>query len=235
MLIALLKSFRRKVSNLIHPVSSCSYLSNGKYSNEIYWYRRGKNYLAEFELHDELARKLFVEQESVFVDVLKSIEFRSALELGCGFGRMLKLLLENFSLERLVGVDVSEDQIANARKLLKRFGGGELYCGNIKELDFPNNSFDLVYTSEVLMHIEDPEHILRNMKRISRKYVLNLEWQDTSLPFGPSPNAPWCFNHDYERLYQEKGLGIIREVILGKQQKLFLLENSANNSQSNAI
>lgn len=215
---SLWKRIRSKVSQLLRPASSSPYLDNGVYHNETYWQRRGKNYLAEFQRHDELTRKLFAEQESVFVDVLKTIEFRSALELGCGFGRMLNLLLENFPLERLVGVDISEDQIANARKLFRRWAGQvELYCGNISELDFPDGSFDLVYTTEMLMHIKDPEPILCDMKRISRKYVLNLEWQDTNLPFGPSPKAPWCFNHDYEKLYQVAALNLIESKRVGKQ------------------
>jgi pseudaminic acid biosynthesis-associated methylase len=53
----------------------------------------------------------------------------------------------------------------------------QIHSGNAFELPFEDNSFDLVYTSGVLIHIapEDLEKAYKEIHRVSRKYVLSIE------------------------------------------------------------
>lgn len=54
-------------------------------------------------------------QENALLDYLKTIQFESVLEYGFGFGRITKLLLENFEIKQYKVFDLSQDQIINAK------------------------------------------------------------------------------------------------------------------------
>ena len=58
--------------------------------------------------------------------------------------------------------------------------------GDIRNLDLPENSFDIVTAFEILEHIpfEDVENVLENIKKIVRKYVIiSLPYRSTSFEF----------------------------------------------------
>ena len=56
-------------------------------------------------------------QEQILVEYLrKNISFSTVTEVGCGFGRITKIILSNFpEVTEYVAVDLSPDQIENAR------------------------------------------------------------------------------------------------------------------------
>ncbi|MGE4423492.1 MAG: class I SAM-dependent methyltransferase [Pseudodesulfovibrio sp.] len=76
----------------------------------------------------------------------------SALDFGCGVGRLTQALCGHF--KTCVGVDIAPSMLAKAREFNK-FGTRCLYCLN--EADdlslFPARSFDMVHTAHVLQHI----------------------------------------------------------------------------------
>jgi len=53
-----------------------------------YWTQRGKDYKKNFKYDDK-----FELQEQILIEYLKKYSFDSVLEVGCGFGRITKLLL----------------------------------------------------------------------------------------------------------------------------------------------
>ena len=64
-------------------------------------------------------------QNRILFDYLKNIlssssSFSTVLEVDCGFGRITKLLLSNFpSILEYIGIDLSPDQIENAKEFVK--------------------------------------------------------------------------------------------------------------------
>ena len=81
-----------------------------KYKPIDYWSKRGKKYQDEFVYNE-----FFKIQENTLIDYLKAIQFKSVLEYGCRFGRITKLLLENFNIKQYKAFDLSQDQINNAK------------------------------------------------------------------------------------------------------------------------
>ena len=82
-----------------------------------YWLKHGRTYKDDFRYN-----KLFELQESVLIDHLKqnTTSFTSVLEIGCGFGRITKLILTNFEgISEYQAIDISPEQIQNAKQLMK--------------------------------------------------------------------------------------------------------------------
>ena len=84
--------------------------------------------------------------------IINEIRPGSILELGCGFGRNLKILMEEYQPGNLAGVDISNKMLKKARHFLGTSEIG-LYRSDVRELPFGDNSFELVFVSAVLMHI----------------------------------------------------------------------------------
>jgi len=82
-----------------------------RYIPSEYWFERGKKY------RDEYRPNKYAElQENILLDYLKNIpissSFSTILELGCGFGRIAKLLLSNFpNIMEYIAIDLSPHQI----------------------------------------------------------------------------------------------------------------------------
>jgi ubiquinone/menaquinone biosynthesis C-methylase UbiE len=86
------------------------------------------------------------------------------LDLGCGPGSLWPQWQSLQSAERLVGVDLSERMIAEARS---RHPEGEFTVGRVHDLPFEASSFDLVIASSVLHHVP-PEQLRGAFVEIAR-------------------------------------------------------------------
>ncbi|HYV52899.1 MAG TPA: class I SAM-dependent methyltransferase, partial [Candidatus Eisenbacteria bacterium] len=90
-----------------------------RYVPNEYWYERGKRYREEFRPNEKSAL-----QEKILLHYLINISlsssFSTVLELGCGFGRITKLLLSNFpDIQEYTAIDLSSDQIENAKEFVR--------------------------------------------------------------------------------------------------------------------
>jgi 2-polyprenyl-6-hydroxyphenyl methylase/3-demethylubiquinone-9 3-methyltransferase len=85
--------------------------------------------------------KQYLEAEIQYV--LEYITYESiVLELGCGYGRVLKYLAEK--VEDVYGIDVSSESLSFAREYLKDYSNINLYQMDAESLTFSSNSFDVV-------------------------------------------------------------------------------------------
>ena len=91
------------------------------------------------------------------------------LEVGCGNGEFL-LEAKSHGID-VIGTDVSLGAIKKAQEKL---GNSEsVICGEIENIDFPANSFDVCVLSDSLEHVRDPNVLLKNVHNlIKRKGLL---------------------------------------------------------------
>jgi SAM-dependent methyltransferase len=194
-----------------------------------FWRSIGKDYIKLLEL-DGAAYQL---QETAFMRLLNRHFHYTltgsggpgiVLELGAGFGRMTKKILEAFddTIFTYVAIDCSHDQLERMRKewLPSRF----LPILITKELDILSpeyditlrpfrNQVDLVVCSEFLMHVPPSDldwvmnRAIDTLKPDHKGAMINVDW---SPPLGKSkdrklnniPDSPECFLYDYELRYQ---------------------------------
>lgn len=174
-----------------------------------YWRERGKGYRDEFKRHGFFTRRRFQRQEKVLLNTLKALNFASVLKVGCGFGRITKLILDNFpSIQRYKGIDFAPEQIESCRHYLSSLEKVELSVGKVQDLEEADSSYDLVIAVEVLMHIplDEIEIALSQMARVASKYIVNVDWYRPTL----MEAGGYCFVHDYNQLYEALGVPSIR-------------------------
>ncbi|MFZ2071229.1 MAG: class I SAM-dependent methyltransferase [Halobacteriota archaeon] len=88
------------------------------------------------------------------------------LDAGCGTGKLASFWLnEGYDI---LGVDISDVALAITNKK----GVKTMKADIMKGLPFEDKSFDLVYSDGLLEHFVDPEPILTELFRVSKKYVL---------------------------------------------------------------
>ena len=111
-------------------------------------------------------------EESNAIPELLGLRSDSAvLEVGCGSGRYALQLAEKVGC-RLIGLDINEPGIRNAKQLaLARGLGSQLrfeQCDASKKLPFDDNMFDAVFSNDVLCHIPGRAEVLVEMFRVLR-------------------------------------------------------------------
>jgi len=95
------------------------------------------------------------------VSKLKLSTKASILDVGTGTGSNLRLL-KNLGFEHISGVDNSDEAVRFcAEKSL-----GIVQKGDICNLPFENNSFDLVLATDVIEHIDDDVKAVSELKRV---------------------------------------------------------------------
>ena len=102
---------------------------------------------------------------SIFVERGGLAPGRRALELGCGTGIFLEKVAPSGA--RIVGLDLSEDLLAKARARLAAAPNVVLHRGNAEQLPYADASFDAVYGSSVLHHL-DLDRALGEVLRVLR-------------------------------------------------------------------
>lgn len=166
-----------------------------------YWLERGKVYKQEFQYN-----KKFKLQEQMLIDYLKKqVSFSTVLEVGCGFGRITKLLLSNFpEITEYVAVDLSPEQIENAKKYVSgvdKRTALRFIVSDIQSLEL-DSKYDLVIAQEVLLHILPSEikDVIARLEGWSKRNIVNIDWYEEEVP---RKAAPHNFIHQYEEIYRQ--------------------------------
>lgn len=90
---------------------------------------------------------------------------RRMLEVGCGRGVALAPLARRCAPERLVGIDVDEQLLGLAASRTSDLGV-ELVHGDVRQLPFADEEFDVVLDFGTLYHIDHSEQALREISRV---------------------------------------------------------------------
>ena len=142
-----------------------------------YWtLRGGEEYFAEQE--GQPARTARAEW---LAERIASYQPTSILEIGCGYGKQLREIRARIDVP-MVGLDFSPSQLRLARSYLNGLKHIDLVLGSGMALPFPDQSFDLVLTSAVILHNPPPlaEQIRREVLRVARRFAAHNEDTDVS-------------------------------------------------------
>lgn len=92
------------------------------------------------------------------------------LDAGCGTGAVTRIMASKVFPERAYGIDVDPVFIDMAKKSAAREGVKNVHfeLGNIDNLKFEKETFDLSYCRLVLMHVDNPVKTISELKRVTK-------------------------------------------------------------------
>jgi ubiquinone/menaquinone biosynthesis C-methylase UbiE len=95
------------------------------------------------------------------------------LDAGCGFGYAMRTW-GSFCMPggELTGLDRDKRLLAQAARFCKKEGLGKaarFVCSDIHQMPFPDNTFDVSLVHVVLIHLAEPEKVLDELIRVTRR------------------------------------------------------------------
>lgn len=180
-------------------------------------------YLEQYDITRSELNKAFLSQVNTGLNIL---------EVGCNRGLQLKLLYSQ-GYHNLWGIDVNNIALTIGRESKNYV----LTEGSIFDIPFLNDSFGLVFTSGLLIHIH-PDRLkdaIKELYRVSRKYIWCFEYYSKvceRTDYRGHKNQLW--KNDFRRLFQEyhPDLRLVKKRIIESVHHdsltmMFLLEREA--------
>jgi SAM-dependent methyltransferase len=135
----------------------------------------------------------------------------SVLDLGCGLGGYCKVLAERGF--RMTALDVHPEYVERARSLGVN---ADLYDG--ERIPLADDAVDTAILLEVVEHVDDPEGLLREARRVARRNVL-ISTPNCTQSFG---RVPIEFTHmldvDHKQFFTADSLRELLDRVFGSCQ-----------------
>lgn len=165
-------------------------------------------YLKQIQLIEEYISKLGFSSETSL----------NILDVGCGDGVLLYLLkkqIKNINFN-MFGIDLSEEAIKTAKHKIPeaQFSVSEVY-----HINFQENTFDLIISSDVIEHVQYPEKMTAEIKRISKKdalIIIGTPVRISEKPFD-TMHVKEFFQHEFIELFST----YFRFIELRESHKMF--------------
>jgi 2-polyprenyl-3-methyl-5-hydroxy-6-metoxy-1,4-benzoquinol methylase len=117
-----------------------------------------------------LVRRLMAGFERDLGELLDRAAPRSLLDVGCGEGVLTERFARRPGLDRVVGVDLPDPELAAEWEA--RGAGAEFRAMAVEALEFGAGEFELVAAIEVLEHVAEPERAVAEMARVGSRWLL---------------------------------------------------------------
>ena len=131
-------------------------------------------------------------------EILRGTDLRgkSVLDFGCGIGGIDQLLVKKHGAAKVTGLDVVESLIERARADAEKLELSDCIDYRLAEsdnLDFADESFDVVFTKDTIVHIADKPGIYQEFFRVLRKggVLVGSDWLGSENTASSERVAEW--------------------------------------------
>lgn len=123
------------------------------------------NYYQEGIEHNILQRVWHIRRFKAVCGLIRRYP-KKILDVGCASGWFLSQLSKLYPKAKCYGVDVYDNAIAYGAKLYPEIN---FKVADAHRLPFEDNTFDLVVCTSVLEHVDDPQSVLLEIKRVLKQ------------------------------------------------------------------
>lgn len=119
----------------------------------------------------------------------------TALEVGCGRGVGVEVILDVFLAERVDAFDLDPDMIGEAKvRLRSRNGTVRLWVGDVSSIAASNHAYDAVFDFGAIHHVAEWPEALREIHRVLKPGG-RLYAEEVLAPFILNPLVRRLFDH----------------------------------------
>jgi pseudaminic acid biosynthesis-associated methylase len=175
-----------------------------------------RNEMTLTELDDMYQQKYGVTRTQLNADFLEGIPHTARiLEVGCNVGNQL-LGLQQSGFQHLHGIEIQDYALQRARLRVQHT---DLKQASAFEVPYPDEYFDLVFTSGVLIHIapRDLPQAMNEIHRCTRSYIWGFEYyaeKAMEVNYRGSQDLLWKL--DYAKVYLDR----FPDLTLLKEQRV---------------
>lgn len=188
--------------------------------------KRPKGYVHGYD--DKEQQRLFQQAKFLEPYIYEKVDFskqKHIVEVGSGVGAQTAIILERFPHLTIDCVDISEAQIAVAKKKLAKYiksGQVRIHLSDGHELPFSENTFDAAFLCWFLEHVPGPVEVLTEVRRVlkSGSYVFCNEVLNST--FFIDPYSPATLQYLFAMNDHQWNLG--GDPFVGAKLGNFLLE-----------
>jgi len=150
--------------------------------------------------------------ELSFRSIVKSLNRKKILEAACGSGIMSSRIAKQGAAVTLLDISVNALNIAKYN-FNKAGVSAEFIRGDILNMPFKNETYDIVWNQGVLEHFDNPEKVLKEMGRVTKKGGF-------IIAYVPAFFSPLHFIYLFLNLIKHKELWPFDEQIFFKKSQL---------------
>jgi ubiquinone/menaquinone biosynthesis C-methylase UbiE len=195
---------------------------------------RSKSHFDEMssDYSSTLAGKYTEPMHHALIKELESKDIRTLLDVGCGNGTFLSMVLNKFDVE-VCGIDISPGMVEKSKELLD--GRADLKVGDSEHLPWNDRSFAVITCIASFHHYPGPELVLQEMKRVLRPGgILMIADPFTSnellrffanilMKFSKSGDVRIYSQKEMRELLEKCGFTLIKRKIEGKKLKKYFI------------
>lgn len=130
------------------------------------WYQVPADYYEQSTKNNILQWFWHSQKVDNFKRLVDKSHFNNILDVGCASGFMANKVSQIFPDSQITAIDVYQPTISYGKKHYPHI---KFLVGDAHQLPFRGNSFDLVICYETVEHVEKPEQVLKEIKRVMKK------------------------------------------------------------------
>lgn len=101
-------------------------------------------------------------------NIIKDIKFESVLDVGCGTGSLLEIILNINPAAQLSGIDLSDQSIKICKEKFNSDNFWVMDCSR----EYSNQQFDLILCVDVIEHVKNDQDFLNNLSKMANKSII---------------------------------------------------------------
>lgn len=171
------------------------------------YHERGAGYHWDQMSNSLLKHNSFVSARFRFIKNLLrelGVQNKKILDVGCGDG-VLVHKIARLGAKAVTGIDSSQEAITFAKERNVRLQNVNFHTGSAYRLPFQDRTFDYVTCSEVIEHLENPQLLLQEIRRVwngTGAIVITTPIRLTKQPLDPQ-HIQEFFQEDFQSLILE--------------------------------
>lgn len=140
-----------------------------------------------------------------------------AMELGCGTGSVSMHLYSSLKFVKMVDTSKGMLDVVQQKMDYYNIHNMSLHQGEVTELNFEKDSFDLIYSLMTLHHVKDIDSLFESLYRLMNKggklCIGDLETEDGSFHHGEHTDIHFGFDTGSLKNHLEKKGFVVKDIV----------------------